>query len=261
MRPVRVTTAGGSAVLPLRMVAAGTGPKVGITLWVVAEARYEAQNFPNFAIKSEDIVWDWAKNGSNFAELRAAKSADGKSWETESSTTFTAQAVANAVRNGYYGGQGGFGGGAPASGNDYAPVTDTNGAVLKTADQVREADLVTLVDQMSSLRITRLRADLAHASLAADLVLQPAADPGELLGQRQATKEAGQPQCPVFNGCSVDGTAPRDVAIARAKANASSFACNVHGDGSSGGGGGAPLGLAALAGFLGLAFARARRRG
>jgi len=35
MQPVRVTTSGASPVMPLRMVAAGTGSTTGITLWVV----------------------------------------------------------------------------------------------------------------------------------------------------------------------------------------------------------------------------------
>lgn len=41
MRPVRVTTQGANPVLPLRMVAAGTGATVGITLWVLGEGRYD----------------------------------------------------------------------------------------------------------------------------------------------------------------------------------------------------------------------------
>jgi len=260
MRPVRVTTAGGSPVLPLRMVAAGTGPKVGITLWVVAEGRYEAQNFPNFAIKSEDVAWDWASSTSNFTKLRADKSADGKSWETESSMSFAAQTIMSAVQYGYYGGyNGGFNGGGagPAASNDYAPVTDANGNVTKSADEVRTEDLAVLVDQIATPRVTRLRADLAHASLAADLVLRPATDAAELSNVRNATQEVGQPQCPIFDGCTQAGTAPRDVAIARTKTTASAFACAV---GDAAPGGGAPLTLVALAGFLGLALFRARRR-
>jgi Uncharacterized protein conserved in bacteria (DUF2330) len=37
MRPVRVTAPGAGLSLPLRMVAAGTGATVGITLWVIAD--------------------------------------------------------------------------------------------------------------------------------------------------------------------------------------------------------------------------------
>ena len=57
MRPVSVTTNGASLSLPLRMVAAGTGATVGITLWVVAQGRYEAANFPNFTIDPSTLVW------------------------------------------------------------------------------------------------------------------------------------------------------------------------------------------------------------
>ena len=39
MRPVRVTTPGAGVQLPLRMVAAGTGATVGVTLWVVSDGR------------------------------------------------------------------------------------------------------------------------------------------------------------------------------------------------------------------------------
>ena len=87
MQPVRVTTAGASAVLPLRMVAAGTGKTTGITLWVVASGRYEPQNFPFFIIKDSELAWDWATNGSNYETVRLAQEAklNGKGWQEESS--------------------------------------------------------------------------------------------------------------------------------------------------------------------------------
>ena len=83
MRPVRVTTKGASAVLPLRMVAAGTGAIVGIGLWVIAEGRYETQNFPSFVIPTDEIAWDWTTAKSNYTDIRAQKTAagGGKAWE------------------------------------------------------------------------------------------------------------------------------------------------------------------------------------
>ena len=85
MRPVRVTTAGAAPVLPLRMVAAGTGATVGITLWVIGEGRYEPQNFPFFQIGADELLWDWKTSSSNFNELRAKKTTDsaGRGWEVE----------------------------------------------------------------------------------------------------------------------------------------------------------------------------------
>ncbi|HEY2517898.1 MAG TPA: DUF2330 domain-containing protein, partial [Polyangiaceae bacterium] len=50
MRPVRVTSQGASLSLPLRMAAVGTGATVGISIWVVADGRYEPQNFPYYHI-------------------------------------------------------------------------------------------------------------------------------------------------------------------------------------------------------------------
>src|SRR5262249_50813476 len=57
MQPVSVTTPGASPVLPLRMVAAGVGVTVPITLFVVAEGRYQPTNFPSFTIDASQIVW------------------------------------------------------------------------------------------------------------------------------------------------------------------------------------------------------------
>ncbi len=252
MRPVRVTTAGGSPVLPLRMVAAGTGAKVGITLWVLGEGRYQPRDFPNFQILDSELVWDWSNQTSNYKDLRARRGADGKSWETESSVTLQAKAVANAVRYGYFGG-GSFGGAPPQASSDYEPSTDAEGRVLKTADQVREEDLEVLLSDLTTLRATRLRADLAHAALATDLALQPSADQAELPGLRKAKGELGQPMCTVYNGCQADGQLPRDQAIARSSTR---FGCSASPVTTE-----ASLSLVTLAGFLGYAFIRSRRRG
>src|SRR5271166_1519839 len=70
MRPVRVTTPGASLSLPLRMASIGTGAVTGITIWVVADGRYEPQNFPFFHIDDSALVWDWKSNISNYTTLR-----------------------------------------------------------------------------------------------------------------------------------------------------------------------------------------------
>jgi hypothetical protein len=73
MRPVRVTTAGAAPTLPLRMVAAGTGATVGITLWTIGEGRYETQNFPWFTISANEVTYDFAKSQSDYTSIRQAK--------------------------------------------------------------------------------------------------------------------------------------------------------------------------------------------
>ncbi len=259
MRPVRVTTAGASPVLPLRMVAAGTGAVVGITLWIVGEGRYEPQNFASFQITSDDLVWNWASSSSNYKELRAQRSLDGKTWEIESSTTQSRDAVENRIRYPFSFGNGGPRPANPDAGADYAPSTFPDGGVKETPDQVRDADLATLFAGIGATpRITRIRADLARAALAAALPVQPAKGSSELAGLRIPKQEAGQPQCPIYNGCDYVGTGPRDQAEAQAAKNAKSesFGCRTAQASSDD----VPVTLMCLAGFLGFAVLRSRRR-
>jgi hypothetical protein len=90
MQPVRVTSAGASISLPLRMVAVGTGATTGISIWVVGDGRWEPQNFPSFIIKDSEISWDWTTSSSNYETLRLSKEAalKGRGWQIESSIGF-----------------------------------------------------------------------------------------------------------------------------------------------------------------------------
>lgn len=85
MRPVRVVTQGADPTLPLRMVAAGVGAKVGLTLWVISEGRYHPQNFPDGIIDEAQLTWDGTLAKSNLADLQSAALASngGRSWITE----------------------------------------------------------------------------------------------------------------------------------------------------------------------------------
>ncbi|MGH7440319.1 MAG: DUF2330 domain-containing protein, partial [Polyangiaceae bacterium] len=63
MVPISVTTPGASLTLPLRMVAAGTGATVGITLWVIGDGRYEPSNFTPFTVSPGALTWDLLLRG------------------------------------------------------------------------------------------------------------------------------------------------------------------------------------------------------
>ena len=84
MKPVRVITPGASPVLPLRMVAAGTGANVALTLFMIGEGRWEAQSFPNAVVPTSQIDWDLAASSSTYGELRLAALAqnEGATWLT-----------------------------------------------------------------------------------------------------------------------------------------------------------------------------------
>jgi hypothetical protein len=85
MRPVRVITPGADPTLPLRMVAAGVGASVGITLYVITEGRYRPQNFPSATIDDRDLRWDRSKSKSNYDTLSndVMRRAGGLTWLIE----------------------------------------------------------------------------------------------------------------------------------------------------------------------------------
>jgi len=76
MTPVRVVTPGASPILPLRMVAAGTGATTSIVLYVIGEGRYRAAMRPQALISAADVTWDWAAFESDYASLRATSLMD-----------------------------------------------------------------------------------------------------------------------------------------------------------------------------------------
>jgi hypothetical protein len=84
MKPVRVLQPGAVATLPLRMVTAGTGANVGLTLFVIGEGRWATENFPTVAVNRNELVWDFSAQSSNYSFLRdqALSSGDGRGWLT-----------------------------------------------------------------------------------------------------------------------------------------------------------------------------------
>ncbi|MEO7110556.1 MAG: DUF2330 domain-containing protein [Polyangiaceae bacterium] len=267
MRPVRVTSPGAGLSLPLRMAAIGTGATVGITIWVVADGRYEPQNFPFFHIEDKDLIWDFSTSSSNYTTLRAQNEANlvGKGWEMESSLSLSQQLISNVILSGgqYFQG-GGVSGGAPSSASDdYLPIGDPDagtdsdgGAVNESADQVRAADIAALFAGISgpNVRVTRMRSDISHAAMTTDFVLQASSDQSEMPNQRVVTQSVNL-SCPIYDNCQVVGYG--SLAQAQAANN-------------SGGSGGCATAtkssdaqkwqLGAFAGLLGLSLVRRARK-
>jgi hypothetical protein len=254
MRPVRVGTPGAAPLLPLRMVAAGTGATVGITLWVIGEGRYEPQNFPFFAIAADDLVWDWKTNSSNFAQIRADKeaSSQNRAWEIESSLNLSRSSITNTIT---YAGYPQYDAGA-----DYLATDGGDAGAGESPTQVRQDDIDTLFDGINgdTVRVTRIRSDLAHDALGSDLLLQASQDQAQLPLLRQVTKEANEPTCPIYQGCQVVGQGPRSQAEAAAAANSGkgeSFSCRAARTGNLEG----TLSVVAVAGLAALRLRRRRR--
>ncbi|MDB5221035.1 MAG: hypothetical protein JWO86_8962 [Myxococcaceae bacterium] len=85
MQPVRIVTQGADPTLPLRMVAAGVGARVGITLYVISEGRYQPQNFPHALIDDAKVTWSRTQNKSNYESLVDSLMAgqNGRTWVSE----------------------------------------------------------------------------------------------------------------------------------------------------------------------------------
>jgi hypothetical protein len=221
MRPVRVTTPGGSLSLPLRMASIGTGVTVGITIWVVSDGRYEPQNFPFFHIEDSALIWDWSASSSNYTTLRKQNETalGGKGWEIESSLSLNQQLITSVILSGgQYSNNGGIGAGGVAqlppsdATQDYLPVGDpdagADAASYQSADDVRTADIAALFVGMQgpNVRVTRIRSDIAHAAMTQDFLLQASSDQSELSNIRNVTKSANL-TCPVYQSCSSVGCA------------------------------------------------------
>ncbi len=85
MQPVRIVTPGADPTLPLRMVAAGVGARVGLTLYVISEGRYQPKNFPHAVVDRGKIRWDRVANRSNYEALTQEMMAEheGRTWIAE----------------------------------------------------------------------------------------------------------------------------------------------------------------------------------
>lgn len=86
MQPVRITTRGYMPMLPLRMIAAGIGDKVGLSLTVISAGRVEAQSFANEVIDERRLSFDFRTNASNWRTefQRMLGRRPGRTWVIES---------------------------------------------------------------------------------------------------------------------------------------------------------------------------------
>ena len=203
MSPVRITTPGAQAALPLRMVAAGTGATTTVTLWVIGEGRYQPQNFPSFTIQPENVIWDYGTNDSNYAELRqgAYDASNGFAWQTEASFEYDPNVFTNNILNV-----------VSFNGPEQSGYDDGSGD-WQQAEEAAYEDMDTLFAGMSTndVWVTRLRAELSREALSSDLAVEAAEDQETVSSVIQTTRWVGtQPACPPPPEC-YDGGAGDDL--------------------------------------------------
>ncbi|MBL9026921.1 MAG: DUF2330 domain-containing protein [Myxococcales bacterium] len=195
MKPVRITSPGASPTLPLRMVAAGTGARTPITLWVLAEGRYEPQNFGFETISASELIWDWGTASSNYAQRKQEIfDADGGSrWLMEAGEQKGMWLFDSILSTAEY----------DPAGSGYADESG-QGAVEAAA-----ADVATLTAGInpSSLWVTRISADLSREALGVDLRLQASTTQQPIERYLQVQNTVGiPPACPTFPPCDNDGS-------------------------------------------------------
>lgn len=183
MKPVRVVTPGADPTLPLRMVAAGVGANVGITLFVIGEGRWKPSNFPDAIVPFENLTWDGAARRSNYKELSqsALASNGGRGWLTEFAGK-TAQVATSYYATCNYQGGGGGGpqppcdrddAGSDAASSDAAVEAASDAAApLKGCAAFDDLEVAMRGIHSSDLWITRLRAFLPSSALDRDLLLE-----------------------------------------------------------------------------------------
>jgi MYXO-CTERM domain-containing protein len=217
MQPVRVTSKGASISLPLHMVAVGTGPTTGITIWVVADGRWEPQNFPTFTIRESELSWDWTTSSSNYETLRLSKEASfgGKGWQIESSLELSQTGFQNnlvdailygGTQDGLYTVSGATGGGDAGSGADAGDGSTADAGAAQELAAMQDLGVLFAGIHGPNVRITRMRSDVAHSALSNDMFLKAAADQSELANTLTPAHQIGQPPCPVCYSGSGSGS-------------------------------------------------------
>ena len=264
MQPVRVTTPGAGLTLPLRMVAAGVVTSVPITLYVLAEGRYEPTNFPAFTIPQNEIVWDFSTNMSNYATLEQAGFASTMStgWLVEETGPMSEQSITNPIL---------FTAQTDPMDSGYADSMGNNAGPNATAD----LDVLFSGIDASSLWVTRLFAEMPLGGLDNDLTLGASADQSVISPNIQATQYVNPFPCPCMGGAGgagvstsagvggsggTGGAGTGGAGTGGANTSGAGGSSMVSGGCDVGGGTSTPAALGGLVAALALAAARRRRR-
>jgi len=231
MVPIRVSWKGLTPSLPLRMSAAGVDQKVGIKLFVIADARWKTKNFPTFSVDPSGLSWDFIKQQSNYVTVRDAMAAtfDGRAFALESSIDVPKASL-------------------PFIKSEAPPAPDA--AVAETSDAMDEAsdadddaaitdaavedtakpeydvgtppaidpyasDVEIAFGTFTSRRVTRLRTELPVKYLDQDLELEADENQETLDRKIQLTKATTAPVCPTAASIAGEGdSAPIRASIA-----------------------------------------------
>lgn len=224
IEPIRIVAPGADPTLPLRMMQIGAGASLGITLWVIGEGRWHTKNFPDAVIDYEKLIWDFAKNRSNYQELsfEAMAKDNGRAFLTEFSDRpnldpnaaqpaagqMSNVGLASAYRTACVKGavtppppdagvdaakdasseDAGEDAGEPDAGEVDAGVPEADASTPPVVQTNQCDDLEVAIGGLNGadVKVTRLRAKLPYAALADTMILEPTASQGPVENVHQA---------------------------------------------------------------------------
>ena len=178
MQPIRVSWKGKDVSLPLRMVAAGVGDRVGIKLFLIGDGRWTSSNFYTFTLDPSSLYWDFDKARSDYTTQRDAISASHgyAAFALETSINVYASSLPKGGPPPTYD--------AGTSDGGDASADDTGAPNIPSS----ESDVDVAFGTYPARRVTRLRGDIAASALSQDIVLQADASQAQLPVDYQLTK-------------------------------------------------------------------------
>lgn len=221
MVPIRVSWKGLTPTLPLRMSAAGVDQKVGIKLFVIADARWKTKNIPTFSVDPSGVSWDFVQQKSNYTTIRDKMAAtfDGRAFALESSMDLAKSGLPLITSEPPPADDGGVPVDAVTTevdGSDASDDAATDAAVEDTAKPEYDAgtppaispyasDVEIAFGTFPSRRVTRLRAELPVKYLDQDLELEADENQQVLDRKLQLTKASTAPVCPTSASVAGEG--------------------------------------------------------
>jgi hypothetical protein len=235
IKPLRVVTKGALTTFPMRMLAAGAKKNVALSLFVITEGRSAIKGYSSAKITGAELTWDFAKEASDYAAVRAQKLAadSGRTFLTTYAqprtllaplpspddpvtgpsqpplaTTFFAQALENKEVSGA----------CPTALDQYAEsmakVTSTPGSgetdpTVFACEKADDLGVALTGLHPNDVWVTRFEADLPREALTADLTIEPAASEQTPLHNRITAEKALNDACGSAASASIAPAGPR----------------------------------------------------
>jgi len=177
MEPVRVSYPGTITTFPLKMTVVGARGDLTLSLWIIAEQRYQALNYQTIRANEADLSWNWATRQSNYDEAFETwiDRAGGRAWVVEYAAPMESNNLAGEL--------------ALTAADDFSKVTEDN--LYPYITRLRTHMLVDHLDQDMRLAQADDSSNVSRVVLARIDINYPTC-PGQAAGCRISSRTAEQ---------------------------------------------------------------------